>query len=521
MTTTPSRASSSRPAPSRARPAPARTAPFRRRVDNVILRWQARLDSEWSDRVLPWLFAGGLFVVLALLSLAKVRSLDGTLDLSSYDQALWLIHNGYDPVVTVGTPAHVLASQASFVVYPLTLAGYVLPIQPTLLVLQSGALALAAVPIWRIARRLANLRVGAAFTLVVVYALYPTMHNLNLAGFYPEVLALPALLYAAYFGLGKHWRRYAVCCLFIVLCRADFGLAVAGLGGLLWAEGRKVEGKLSVIGGLTYTAIAVFIIQPSFGNGAYPHMAIFSAFGDSPLSALWGMLVHPGEVLGSVFREQNFNLLVTLFAPVAFLPLLAPRYLLPVLPLQFFFLVAQVPEGAVYGQQTIAITAFIFLATAFALARIGRMGVEKITVDRRVLAVMLLAATLFFIRDAASSPYRQPWGWGAQDAADAARLSAADRIGPDRSVRASASVVTVIAERRQVYVLITGARPDAAAAADGVDAVVLDTRGVGGWTSVDRRVFVDGLRSLGLQEVLDSDGIEVFIRTPETEVAVP
>jgi len=492
---------------------PSTTVSFRRRADNVVLRWQARLDSDWADRVLPWLFAGGLFLVLELLALAKARSLDGTTDLAVYSQAAYLITHGDAPVITMTTGTHLLASQASFAFYPISLLALPLPIQPALLLVQSGALALAVVPMWRIARRLANLRAGAAIVLVTVYALYPTMHNLNLAGFYPETLALPALLFAAWYGLAKHWRRYIACCVFIVLCRADFGFAVAGLGGLLWAEGRKIEGKASVVAGILYTALAVLVIQPRFGSGSYPHIAVFAEFGDTPAAVLWGMITHPGDVIGTVFREQNFNLLVTLLAPVAFLPFLAPRYVLPVLPLQFFFLVASVPEPAVYGQQTVAITAFIFLSTAFAMGRIGRHGVERITVDRRVLAVMLLSATLFFVRDGASSPYRHPWAWGGRDAADAARLTAADIVGPDRSVRASMSVITAVAERERVYILTPGPHPDAVAAADGVDAIVLDGRTVESWTAVDHRVFTDGLASIGFTRQWSSEGIDVYLRS--------
>ena len=40
------------------------TATFRRRVDNVILRWQGRLDSDQADRLAPWVVAVALFLVL-------------------------------------------------------------------------------------------------------------------------------------------------------------------------------------------------------------------------------------------------------------------------------------------------------------------------------------------------------------------------------------------------------------------------------------------------------------------------
>jgi len=493
---------------------PAATATFRRRADNVILRWQARLDSEWSDRVLPWLFAAGLFVILELLSFAKARSLDGTVDLASYTQGAWLIHNGHEPILTIASGSNVLAYQAAFVFFPLAWLTFLVPVQTLLLLAQSAALAVAVVPIWRIARGLASLRVGAAIVLAVVYALYPTMHNLNLAGFYPETIALPLLLYAAYFGLSSHWRRFLFCCVLVVLCRADFGLVVAGLGALVWVEGRKAEGRVALVGGILYTTFAVLVIQPHFGDGTYAHLSAFHEFGASPGSALWGMLVHPADVVGALVREQNFNLLVTLFAPVAFLPLLAPRYLLPVVPLELFFLVSDSPTSALYGQLTIAITAAVFLATAFAMKRVGRMGVEKIIVDRRVLAVMLLASTIFFIRDAASSPYRQPWSWGGQDQVDAARIAAGEHIGPDRSVRASASVLTVVAQRVRVFELRPTDRPDAAGAGDGVDAVILDERSVSSWTAVDRQIFTEGMSSLGFVLVSSTQGIDVYLRRP-------
>ena len=207
MTATARTGGSPKPRPGSKPVAAAKTtsATFRRRVDVWMLRWQGRLDSEWSDRVLPWVFAFGLYLVLELMAAAKVRSLDSTVDLATYTQGIWLIHNGYEPVLTITTGANLLAQQLAFVAYPLSLVGNVVPVQGALVFLQSAALALAVVPIWRIARRLANLRVGAAFTLMVVYALFPTMHNLNLSGFYPETLALPLLLYAAYFGLGRHF----------------------------------------------------------------------------------------------------------------------------------------------------------------------------------------------------------------------------------------------------------------------------------------------------------------------------
>ncbi|MEZ5142688.1 MAG: DUF2079 domain-containing protein [Acidimicrobiales bacterium] len=497
------------------------TVPLRRRLDNLSLRWQARLDSEWSDRVVPWAVAAALFVLLAALALAKARSLDGTLDLAAYSQAAWKIGQGARPVVTVTTDAHVLAQQAAFLFYPVTLVTFVLPIIPALLLVQAAALALGVVPVWWICRRLANLRPGATLTVLFVYACYPVLHNLNLDGFHPETLALPALLGAMYYGLRGRWWPFAACCAVVVLARADLGLAVAGLGGLLVVEGHRRAGWTTLAAGFGWTVLCTAVVQPWFGDGSYAHVGAFAQFGSTPLSILGGMVTHPFEVLGRLTSEQNFQLFVVLFAPVAFLPVIAFRYLVPVLPLQFLYLVADVPRDAVFGQQTVAITAFIFLATAFALARIGRMGVEKVTVDRRVLGALLLASAVFFVRDAASSPYRQPWNWGGQDIVDYARIQAADRVQPDASVRTSPSLATLLAERDRLFVLEAGDRPDPVRAADGVDVIVLDDRQVPQWNDVEKQVFRLGLDSLGFQEVSSDQGIELFTRRGSESLRPP
>jgi uncharacterized membrane protein len=491
------------------------TATLRRRLDNVVLRWQARLDSEWADRTLPWLVALGLFVLLAALALARARSLDGTEDLAIYTQATWLVRNGFAPDVTLGdTPGHLMAQQAAFAFYPMTGISYILPIIPGLLVLQSAALALAVVPLWRIGRKLANLRVGAVAALVFVYAVYPVMHNLNLAGFHPETIAVPGLLCAFYFAETDRWRWFTLFSIVVVLSRADLALVVAGMGLLFFIEGKRRKGAIVAVLAVGYLLVTAIVVQPDFGNDAFPHLNAFREFGDSPGSVAWGILVHPVDVVASLTSEQNFNLLVTLLAPVVFLPVLAPRYLLPAIPIQVLYMIADVPPEAVFGQQTVAITAFIFIATAFALSKIGRVGVEKVIVDRRVLAALVLAGTVFFVRDAASSPYREPWDWGGQDIADGARIEARDSLPTDAAVRASPSMLQLLAERQQLYVL-EGDVTDAAAATDGVDAVVIDERSVGEWSAEQRMDFFEGMGAERFTVTLNQQGIVVFQRVPE------
>lgn len=485
----------------------------RRRLDAWWLRQEARLDDPTVDRAVPWVFAGLLFVVLATLALARARSLQPSIDLAGYQQAAWLLRAGKNPVVTVTWGTNVFSQQAAFAFAPLALLSRLVPTQLLLLTTQSLALAVGVVPLWRLARDEAVLRAGAALALCFAYGLYPSLHNLNLDGFHPETFALPLLLVAIRATVRQDWRTVWICSALVVLCRADLGLAVAGLGGLAWVNGHRREGQRLLLAGVGYTALMGLVVQPLLGDGSAAHLSAFAAYGDSVPGVISTMLTNPLRVLGDLTRESGLQLVVTLLAPVLFLPLLAPRYLLPVLPLQAIYLVADVPRDAAFGQQTVAATAFVFAATTFALARVGRPGVERVRVDRRLVVALVLASSLLFVRDAASSPYREPWSWGSRDAADDAVYAARDTVGPARRVRATDHALVALSERPQLYRLDGTAPPDARAAVDGVDAVVVDRNDVS-WSPTEAAVFTQSLDTLGYSLVTDRDGVEVYLRRP-------
>jgi uncharacterized membrane protein len=493
------------------------TLTFHRRVDNVILRWQGRLDSEGGDRIAPWLMAGGLFVLLLLLSLAQARSLQSTPDLAAATQAAWSIRHGVEPVTTMTTGSNYFAPQGAFAFYPLAEATRFVPTIGLLLTVQSAALAMAVIPLWRVCRRLAMLRSGASLIVLFVYAVYPVVQTLNLSGFHTETLALPFLIGAGYFGLTQHWRRFAACCLVAMLCRADLGFAVAGLGVLVMVQGYRRRGGIALGVGLAWAVGFLFVIQPHLGSEV-SQLGAYSAYGTSPWSVVWGMVSDPLDVLGHVLSRANFELLVYLFAPVLFLPFLSPRYLLPVVPLQLLYLAGDVSPATRYGPQAVAITAFIFLATPRGLSRLGRKNVELVTVDRRMLITMTLAALSFFVLYAPSSPYDHPWVWGSQDATDGARLAARDALSGEDRVRASDSMLTLLAEREVLYRLELP--PDAGAGTDlgptltaqvtaDVDVVIIDrSQEPVATLSLERRI-----RGQGFTQVSDAQGIVVLRRS--------
>ena len=478
----------------------------RRRVEAQWLRWQARAEGPAADRMLPWLIAALLFVLWFGLAYARARSLDGGADLASGLQARWLIAHGQAADLTV-TGNHLLAQHFPLGFYGMVWVTQLLPPTSTLLGIQSLSLALGVVPLWWIARRLAALRVGAALAIVVAYALSPTLNNLNLADFHPAVVAVGPLLAATYAALRERWVAFALFSAFAVLWSAELGLVIAGLGVLLIIRDERKAGVWAVVFGFGWTLLAVVLFEPRYGSTGFIAPGAFAEYGSNAFSVGFGMLVHPFRALGDLFAEGNVRLLVVLLAPLLFLPVLSPRALLPAIPLQALYLIANEPDRSV--EVGLPLTIFAFVAATFALNRMGRKGVERVLVDRRVLIALVVAALGFFATEASDSPYRHPWQWGRQDAVDMARRQAAHAVGKGVSVRAPEVVLPLVADRKKVYLF--DAKDDAAAAVDGVDRVVVDDVYFQ-WTTTQDTVFATAITALEFQLIYRSQGVAVYAR---------
>ena len=148
-------------------------------------------------------------------------------------------------------------------------------------------------------------------------------------------------------------------------------------------------------------------------------------------------------MLGDLFAQGSLPILVALLAPLLFLPLSAPRTLIPAMPPLVLGIAAGqavqeaaepgVPESFFGAAMAVVAVVPITVAGLVALSRIGRRSITRINVDHRIVASIVVASLILFVQNAPSSPYQQPWDWGGRDEVDAARLVAVDGVGPDAS----------------------------------------------------------------------------------------
>ena len=458
---------------------------LRRKADITFLRWQAHFDSPIADRVFPWFGAFLLSLSLTLLSLSRFRDLSVGEQIGYYIQASHLMSIGESPEITQ-LGLNIFALQAAWLFWPISIAARLFPTGEFLLTIQSLVLGIAVVPIWRIARGPANLRTGGAVVLTFAYSLHPSVHNLNLAGFHPEVVAIPGLLAAYLAGHYEKWWLSSGLIFLVLTSRADLGLAVAAIGIIFLLENKKVAGRIVSLCGLAWFLIMAFWVL------------------SDPLGLLKDLLV-----------RSNFEQLILIIAPVLFLPLIHLRYLLPAVPLLIFYLIADVPVGVLGNpQQDAAVLAVVFIAATYALMKMGSSGVSRIIVGGKILTVLLLTASVFFIRDSASSPFEKPWEWGKRDETDIARVTSVFWLGEDASVAVPTNMYSEIAERKNAYVLEVDIPfiPNSDQLKH-LDAVIFDEN-IADWSNSELIRFEEKMIKLGFDRRYDSEGIQTWIRKP-------
>ncbi len=434
---------------------------LRRRWRRFVLRLQGRLDGEAADRVLPWALAIGTFALFLALDAAAIRSLEGGSGLGPWLQAVWRREHGGVGVPLGGVdPAR---GAWSLIAEPVLWIGRFVPPTASFAVVQALAIALGIVPLWRLAREEARLRVGATMGVIAAYVLAPTLHRANLAAFHPEAIALPLLLWAYLLARRDHWKRYALLVALVLACGASLGLTVVGLGLVLFLGGKRRPGWITAAAGAVWSLVAVVVIGPELPTTSLTPAGEFVARATGPLAVIPDLAAHPLSRGAELLSEPAVLFLVLVLAPLLFLPMVAPRRLAGALPCLALAMIADaaVQDAAQRGVINLSPAgahvapslAFVFIALVFALERIGTPSVTHVNVDRRVLFALLAGATLFFVTEAPTSPYRQPWAWGSQDAVDGARLAAADRIGPTGIVAVSPSSTALVAERAHVIEL--------------------------------------------------------------------
>ena len=244
-----------------------------------------------------------------------------------------------------------------------------------LLILQSMALGVGAIPLYWVARR--NLeRPISHYALVVVYLLYPALGFINLFDFHPVAFCVPALLFAYWALLEKRDVLFWVMIVLALSTKEELVVPVAAFGVycLFFPRWRK-KGAWLVGVAAVWAFLCFVVIIPAANEGrAY---RFFDLWSHLPFLGELGNRV--GRSGGVVFSVDSAYFVAHLLVPLGFLPLLGPGLFAVSWPSFAYLLLSdRVALRQVGFQYPAVLIPWLFLATIQGLARLERRsGVQR------------------------------------------------------------------------------------------------------------------------------------------------
>jgi uncharacterized membrane protein len=325
-----------------------------------------------AKNYLWWLIVISTVTLFTSSTIRHILFQSNALDLGWFDQGVYLISQEKPPIISfVGY--HILGDHVAFILYPIALLYKVYPSIYWLLFLQAFSLSIAVFPLWKLALQ-AGLMEKKAFTLTIVYLLYPLIFNVNLFDFHPEVIAVPAIFWAILAARLNNIWSFGLAIIIILSCKAILSLTVLGMGIwlLLW-EKKKISGIIAITIGILWFIITTQLLIPLItGQSAVTEMADsrYSYLGNSLSEIIFNLLFKLDLVLSKIFTVANLEYIILLVIPLLWG--LSWRYssaIIAAIPaLALNLLADHAPQKNLTTQYSLPILPFLFLAVIATLA---------------------------------------------------------------------------------------------------------------------------------------------------------
>jgi uncharacterized membrane protein len=233
------------------------------------------------------------------------------------------------------------------------------------------------------------------------------------------------------------------------LCGEEVGLIVAGFGLLLVAGGRRAVGWRTAGAGLAWFLLATYVLMPMHaGRATRLFETDYGIAGTGPGALLGSLPAMGGHALQTGLANDGLFYLLLVFLPLAGLPLLSPRWLLPVAPPLLLNLAAVQPEHQQVRYHYLATAAPLLAAGAVAGLAVVKRNRRSLLAPLLVLLVVLAGFTSWRYGPApwARDPVAVPAG-----PVDQARRQALALVPDNAPVSAQYNLVPHLGHRVEVY----------------------------------------------------------------------
>jgi len=402
---------------------------------------------------MKWLWAAIIIYIVifgVVTSLRHYNFQTQAWDLGIFDQVVWNIAHGNGMSTTLEFVQNHFAVHMSPILFLLAPGYLIFPSPYFLLILQTLALALGAWPLYLLTK---------SRFVAITYLLYPSLHWVNWFDFHPIAFLVPAFLAAFYFAEKRRWGLMSLFLILAASAQEDAVLVIAFFGIYLIFRTSDVPrtsdvqkiGFLILFFSAAYFLISTKFIMPYFGGGLL-RIDRYVQLGDSFPEILKNLFIHPFLFINTIFQWQKFVYLFWLFLPVAFLPLLAPREWILLLPgLAQNLLTNYAPQFAGIYQYDSALIAGIFIAAAYGLKKaIGLFAGFAVATP---IAGLIITAFLAFLIRSPISPFNFPAELFKKSARAEAFQKMIERVPENASVVAHTQIVPHLSLREKIYML--------------------------------------------------------------------
>ena len=398
--------------------------------------------------VLLALMALWSFEFIRLGWLRQSRFATFSFDLGIYDQGLWLLAHGKDPFVTVRglelfghhvNPILLLFVPASWLGAG---PGFLLVVQ--VLVQASGALAVYLLARDRLHDRWLACALGAALLL------NPTYQWLTWEFFHPDALAIAPLLFAYWAARTGRWRWFALFAVLAAACKEDVALSLAVIGILVMVWGSRRRGLLIAGLSIAWYVVATRLVIP-WSNGIGPfYDTFFGNLGHNPAQVAGHVVTHPKEAFDLATASDRVEWYRRMFAPFAFLPLLALPIFAVGAPMFGVDVLSSFPYTRDFRYHYSALVlAGLVLATVEGIAWVGRTPMI-----RRVLVGVVLVAALVTSVAWGPSRFGDDYAtgiWPLHSDRQSAKEAAVAAVSDGAPTSAIYNLLPHLAHREQIY----------------------------------------------------------------------
>jgi uncharacterized membrane protein len=344
-------------------------------------------------------------------------------DLGIFNQALWTtLHNGrffyYTAELLVNPSGSFFGIHFSPILFLLLPIYALYPARQTLLVVQSLALALGAVPLYKLVMHVLKSRF-ASLVFVLVYLMYPPLQGINWFDFHVQCFLPVFFLSAVYFLEKQNWKGYFLFIALSLMCEEHAALIVLFIGPLVAIRYRtrflaalkssNLKDTIFLVSVVT-SALAIFwyLMTMWVRNAFFPiNPAFLSAFKGTKDWSVLGVqdpIMIPLQILLNPTRAiiaLNYDFLIKigylliLFGPLALRSFFGTKYLLPTVPWFLFALFSNyLPYYSFLNQYPAYLIAFVFVAAVYSINN-GQIRDLK-AAKKRLIAIFLcgLAASM-------------------------------------------------------------------------------------------------------------------------------